>query len=479
VLLREAHDDLVNVLASVDIAIIIVDAERRVRRFTPKARSVIKLIPSDIGRPISDLHTGVAVSRFDDAIAQVIETLVVHEAEVRHPDGTWYRMQIRPYRTADNKISGAVIAFVDITVLRAAHDYAAAIVDTIPTPLVVLDDQLRVESANHAYYAAFATAPARVTGHALLELGEWRDPTLHDRLAAVVATGEGFDGVELAYRGEVGERVLRLSVRPLPSAAGKWILIGIADVTDLRRLEHARDAAARERDTFLDVVSHELRTPLSAILLWGEALRDLEHDDPRRIQAIDTITSSARAEAQLVDDLLELALSRTTELSVNLEPVDPSPIVRAAIDLARHEADNKHIAIETALATGSTIHADPRRLRQITSSLIGNAIKFTPGGGKVSVALAVFDGSMELRVRDTGLGISPEFLSRAFEPFSQADRSSTRSHAGLGIGLALVRHFVERHGGTIDVASPGDGRGTIVTVRIPSAAIRVSASEHA
>jgi two-component system CheB/CheR fusion protein len=177
---------------------------------------------------------------------------------------------------------------------------------------------------------------------------------------------------------------------------------------------------------------------------------------------------SARLEAQLVDDLLELALSRTSGLAVKLESIDPSPVVQAAIDAARPDAEHKQIALETALASGSTIVADARRLGQITANLVGNAIKFTPSGGKVSVALALHDGLMELHVRDSGPGISSEFLEHVFEPFSQADRSRTRAHPGLGIGLALVRHFVESQGGSIDVASPGEGRGTTFTVRIPS-----------
>jgi signal transduction histidine kinase len=150
--------------------------------------------------------------------------------------------------------------------------------------------------------------------------------------------------------------------------------------------------------------------------------------------------------------------------------VDPSAIVEAAIDAARPEASVKRIAIETTLATGSSITADPRRLRQIASNLLGNAIKFTPEGGQVSVALTHDDGAMELRVRDTGPGIAPEFLSRVFDAFSRADSSMTRTHHGLGIGLALVQHFVVRQGGTIDVASPGAGAGagTTFTVRIPS-----------
>jgi signal transduction histidine kinase len=215
-------------------------------------------------------------------------------------------------------------------------------------------------------------------------------------------------------------------------------------------------------------VSHELRTPLSAILLWAEALRGLDDSDPRRLRAIETIEQCARAEAQLVDDLLDLALSRTSELAVKLVAVDPSVVIEAAIEAARPDADAKQIAIETTLASGPKIVADPRRLRQIASNLLGNAIKFTPEGGKVAIALARDRGAMELRVRNTGPGIPPEFISRAFEAFSQADSSSTRIHHGLGIGLALVRHFVVRQGGTIDVASLGAAEGTTFTVRIPA-----------
>jgi two-component system CheB/CheR fusion protein len=466
--LREANDDLINVLASVDIAIIIVDTERRVRRFTPKARAVMKLIPGDVGRPIADLRPSVELPGLDGMIADVVETLAFCESEVRHPDGTSYRMQIRPYRTADHKISGAVIAFIDITTLRAARDYTAAIVDTVPSPLVVVDERLVVRSANPAFCAMFGNAASDLAGHALFELGEWRPPTLRARLEEVVATGRGFEKLELGFHGHAGDLVLQLGARTLVSAAGRLILVAVADITEQRRLEQARITAQRERDSFLDAVSHELRTPLSAILLWAQALRGLDDADPQRLHAIETIEQSARAEVQLVDDLLDLALSRTTELAVKLVPVDPSMIIEAAIDAARPDADAKGIAIETTLATGPNIAADPRRLRQIVSNLLGNAIKFTPEDGKVAIALAHDRGAMELRVRNTGPGIPPEFISRAFEAFSQADSSLTRTHNGLGIGLALVRHFVVRQGGTIDVVSSGTGEGTTFTVRIPA-----------
>jgi two-component system CheB/CheR fusion protein len=343
-----------------------------------------------------------------------------------------------------------------------------AIVYAVPTPVAVIDERLRVQSANRAFLAVFELAMTDVTGRSLLELGDWRPPELGSRLDAAAATRTRFDDIEAVYVGAAGERVLRLAASPIPPCSGRALtLIGIADITERQRLEQMRSAAARERDAFLDAISHELRTPLSAILLWAQLLRDLDPADPRHAEGIDTIIASARCESELVDDLLELALSRTGVLNVKLEPLDPSLIVEAAIDAMRNDAGDKYIAIDIELARGLQIAADAARLHQITAKLVSNAIKFTPEGGRVMVSLAIDRGVLELRVRDNGHGIAPGFLPRAFEPFSRADDSTTRVHRGLGIGLALVRHFVERQGGTIDVTSL-EGEGATFTVRIPA-----------
>jgi len=327
-----------------------------------------------------------------------------------------------------------------------------------------------LQSANRAFYEAFAVVEDDVVGRPLLAFGVWRAPTLRALLEEVAATGTGFQDIEVEHTAGASDRILRLVASAIPlTDRHRSILVGIADVTERRRLEHAREVAKREQDAFLDAVSHELRTPLSAILLWGQALQHLDPGDPRSTQAIETIVQSARFEAELVDDLLELAMSRSASSPVGLEVIDPSAIVRETIDEARQAAGDKHIALEVSLAPGVRIAADPRRIRQITLKLVSNAIKFTPSGGTVWVTLAPSDGMMELSIRDTGPGMSSEFLARAFEPFLQADGSSTRAHRGLGIGLALVRHYVERQGGTIDVVSP-NGQGTTFTVRIPTGA---------
>ena len=460
--LREANDDLVNVLASVEIAMIIVDTERCVRRFTPRARTVMKLIASDLGRPIVDLQPSVVVQDLDRTIARVIETLEMSESEVASVDGSLhYRMQVRPYRTLDQQIGGAVLTFVDITTLRSARELRAAIVETVPTPLVVLDERLFIQSINRAGAELLQRSERQLVACSLFDVGDWRTPELRAQLESAVAGGEGVSDLraELCVDGE--DLVLRVTANAIPQpGSSRSILVGIADTTKL-------EAAHRERDAFLDAVSHELRTPLSAILLWAQALRSLDQDDPQRLKAIETIIESVRSEAGLVDDLLEIALSRTTELAVVLEAADPSAIVSAAVEAANEIARSKQITLRLEAGPGKRMALDPRRLQQIVSKLISNAIKFTPAGGRVSVSVAYPDSAVELRVSDTGPGIPADRLSNLFEPFAKRDGSPSRAHAGLGIGLSLVRHLVERHGGTIHVDSPGVGRGTSITVHIP------------
>jgi two-component system CheB/CheR fusion protein len=463
--LGAVNDDLVNVLASVEIAMIIVDTERCVRRFTPTSRSVMNLIAGDVGRPIADLHPTIAVPDLDATIAAVIDSHVVHESEVEDPStGTFYRMQVRPYLTADRSTKGAVLSFIDITALRSARNFRAAIVDTVPTPMVVLGPDLRIQSANRSFGEVFRTTEAVMIGRTLLDVGDWRSPDLQARLHHVLDGGPGLDGLEVDHHDATGVRMLRITANALPVMGDRRsILVGIEDVTE-------REAARRERDAFLDAVSHELRTPLSAILLWAQALKTLDADDPQRDTAIATIIDCVKSEARLVDDLLEVALSRSIELSLALEVGDPAPIVASVVEVSRSTARAKDITLSTDIEHGSQISMDPRRLEQICTKLVANAIKFTPERGTVGVSLAQANGVVTLAVRDTGLGVVANRIPHVFEPFSREDGSTSRSHAGLGIGLALVRHLVERHGGTIAVESLGVDRGSLFTVRIPTCA---------
>ena len=483
--LASANDDLVNVLATVDIAIIIVDTERRIRRFTPRARGVLNLIPGDVGRRIGELQPNVAIAGLEDTIGRVIETLAVSETEVSDPRGACYRMQIRPYRTSDNSIGGAVISFVDISALRngldearRARDRADAIVDTVPNPLVVLecaspsDREPQIRSSNRAFHRAFHAVASPFTRAGL--------GPLYESFETMIAGGQPFDDVvieDAARTWSVNGRALARDGAQLPA-----MLVGMLDISEQVRAgqERARmrqiaadvaDRAACERDAFLNAVSHELRTPLNAILLWTELLRRGDGDATQFSRGLDTIEQSALAEAQLIDDLLDLALSRTPNegLAVTLTRAAPAPLIAAAIDAVRGDAAAKQITLDAALDADVLVEVDPRRLHQVARNLVTNAIKFTPDGGRVAVSLARRDAHLELSVRDFGSGISAEFLPHVFEPFGKRDQSATRAQHGLGIGLALVRHLVERQGGTIRVTSAGEGLGATFTVELPIA----------
>jgi len=463
------NDDLVNVLASVEIAIIIVDRARRVQRFTPSARSIMNLIPSDIGREIGDLRPIVVVDGLESMISDVIETLVMHVEEVADASGHTFRMQIRPYRNSDQRIDGAVLSFVDVSTLhrsieeaKSARDYASAIVEAVPNPLVVIDRDHRIRSANRAFFDSFHVTDA-VLGVSLLRFGEgsWRALGGHDLEKLLADGAPSVAVVEREERGDV--RTFQIGVRDVDGRPDRLMLVGMLDLTEQIRMESSRDS-------FLNAVSHELRTPLNAILLWAQVLRRGELATDRVQHALETIELSALMEARLVDDLLDVAASRrgTESLTVSLREVDPLPIVRSAIDAVRVDADAKRVVLDSDLEDGLVVCADPLRLGQIVRNLATNAIKFTPPGGRIAVRLSRQLENIELGVTDTGLGISADVIGRIFEPFWQQDVSSTRAVPGLGIGLALVRHLVERQGGTIRVDSRGEGSGTSFTIQLPS-----------
>jgi two-component system, chemotaxis family, CheB/CheR fusion protein len=362
--LGQTNDDLVNVLASVEVAIIIVDVDLAVRRFTPRARALFKLIDADIGRPIADLHPSFPISDLDHVIALVIESPQVHEREIRTATGDSYRMQIRPYETSNHTIGGAVISFVDVTVLRTS-----------------IEDSQRAREVERA----------------------------------------------------------------------------------------AQETIRRDRDAVLSAVSHELRSPLSAIVLWTEVIRGLAGADPEIERALKTIEESAHSETQLVEDLIDLSLSRAGDaVSIAVSSIEPGSILEATIAALHASAVAKRVTLDLEVQSDTKVLADPRRLRQIVQHLVTNAIKFTPAEGRVRIGGHQRDGRFELVVRDTGRGLSQEQIQTLFEPFARDDMSMTREQAGLGIGLAFVRHLIERQAGTIEINSDGHGRGTEVTVRLPA-----------
>jgi signal transduction histidine kinase/CheY-like chemotaxis protein len=228
------------------------------------------------------------------------------------------------------------------------------------------------------------------------------------------------------------------------------------------------EQANRLKDQFLAIVSHELRTPLNAVLGWADMLRRGALGNEKRARAIDAIYDGAKRQSQLIDDLLDVARIMSGKLGLTRSTVDPHAIIRAAIELVQPSCDAKRIELSIdADASIGPLYADGARLQQIAWNLLSNAIKFTPEDGQVRVRFHQIGDLVELAVADSGPGIPADFLPSVFEPFRQADASTTRAHGGLGLGLAIVKQLVEAHGGTVGAESSGDGHGAVFTVRLP------------
>jgi two-component system CheB/CheR fusion protein len=413
-------------------------------------------------------------------------------------------MQIRPYHTVDNRLDGAVLSFVDVDVLRraiedaeGARDYAKSIVETVSSALVVLDAELRVRSANTAFHNTFSLSSKAVEGKPLSELsgGLWHEPALEAALDTALRHREGFVALELETElPRTGRRIFSLSARPIVWGRGApMVLLALDDVTSLRTLESERDQlldsekqarieaerATRAKDLFLATLSHELRTPLSTMLMSAQLLRQLAAGDQRIDRPSAAIERAANAQARLVDDLLDVSRIVSGKLMLDLGPVDFTAVVREAVEVARPSALAKGLELDLSVeGSAGGVYGDEARLLQVVNNLLTNAIKFTPHGGHIQVHLVSEGERAELSVTDTGMGIRADVLPRLFDRFVQADSAMTRIHGGLGLGLAIVRHLVEVHGGTVAVDSPGEGQGSIFRITLPTGSLAAAPAEQ-
>jgi signal transduction histidine kinase len=241
----------------------------------------------------------------------------------------------------------------------------------------------------------------------------------------------------------------------------------------LQREQRAREdaqAANRAKDEFLATLSHELRTPLNAILGWSRLLSSGNLDEQAARRAIEIIDRNTRLQAQLIEDLLDISRIITGKLRLDLRPTPLAAVIEGALESVRPAAEAKRIRIEASVPSGSMLSCDPARMQQVIWNLLANAVKFTPEEGVVTIGVTRHDSVATIHVSDTGIGIDPGFLPFVFDRFRQQDPASTRAHGGLGLGLAIARHLVELHGGTIEALSAGPGLGATFLVRVPVSA---------
>jgi PAS domain S-box-containing protein len=286
-----------------------------------------------------------------------------------------------------------------------------------------------------------------------------------------LATGEVYEVEFRLRRGSDGDYRWHLGrALPMRDADGRiirWFGTN-TDIDDQKRLYRLAEEANRAKDTFLATVSHELRTPLTSMMGWAELLKLGMLDEQRQRHAIDVIESSARSQAQLIGDLLDISRIISGKLRLDVQPLELAPVIAAATDVVHPAAEAKSIRLVSRVSPGvGMVSGDPDRMQQIVWNLLSNAVKFTPEGGRVEVSLRRAGAQAEIVVTDDGGGINPDFLPHVFEHFRQADSTSTRKHGGLGLGLAIVRRLVELHGGTVAAESEGEGTGATFRIRLP------------
>ena len=495
--LGHTNNDLVNLVNSIQIGIVIVGADLRIRRISPTAEKLLNLTPADLGRPVGSIKLPLSLPDLVPLLTEIIDTVTAVEREVRDERGRRFSLRVRPYKTLENRVDGAVLMLVDVDVMSRALELAEGIITTLREPVVVLDESLRVRMANPAFHRTFQISPQESAGRAFYELSgrEWDNPDLRRLIEGILSANSTIENFVLEHESERGKRVMVLNARRLvlPSETPALILLAMEDVTEREELEEALRGgveelrlADRAKDRFLAMLAHELRGPLAPLRAAASILHNTETGPDVVRQTHDIVDRQVRAMTRLIDDLLDA--SRVTEGKVRLqfETIELAEIVARAVETQRYHIEERGQELSIELPPKPIfLEADSVRLVQVLGNLLHNASKYGNKGGRISLSVAPV-GNVEnaespesperedkpanivVRVRDDGVGISSEMLPRVFDMFAQADASLARSGGGLGIGLTLVRSLVEAHGGRVEAESAGLGQGAEFTVHLPA-----------
>jgi two-component system, chemotaxis family, CheB/CheR fusion protein len=491
-----AAADFDKLLVSAKIAMLLLDRQLRIVRFTPAATALFSLLPADIGRPIADLSQKFVDSSFVPDVALVLEGSTASKKEVQSTEGRWYIRQTLPHLSRNGTVEGVVVKFSDVAAdaIQEARLYAESIVNTVREPLLVLDDELHLHSINQPFSAMFGVTSHEVLGRALQEIGAgvWEVPGLLPRLHDVLDRGVSMEDFEVHYQSEaLGVRELLLNARTLHRGGGRpdLILMAIEDVTDRRRvatLLHENESRRREeehvRQRQLELtnalrvstvgelatgLAHELNQPLSSISNMVEAcaryVRSGVVSAEKLLELLDEIAGQSMRAAGIVAHLR----SFVEKGEAQLEPVDLIDVVRNVPHLMLRELERTRVVFEMDLAPGKLpVLADRIQIEQVVVNLIQNAmdsIQEADGPERIIHLRARACGAMaEVSVHDSGTGVSGPAAESMFEPFF------TTKARGLGMGLALSRSILEAHHGRIWMETPKDGHhGVTVHFTIP------------
>jgi two-component system CheB/CheR fusion protein len=482
--LSRSNSDLTNLLGSVSMAIVMLGPDRRIRRFTPAAEKLLNLIPSDVGRPISDIKFRIDIPDLDALLLEVIDTMSFQEREVQDPNGRWFLLRLRPYRTLENKIDGAVLMLIDVDgikrveqALRESEARFELLADSAPV-LIWVNGPEGCQYVNRAYldFAGASELEVQRYDWAKFIHPEDKDAYLGAYLEAFAR--QVFFETQFRMRRADGEyRWMKSAGAPRSTPQGEFLgYVGSTfDITDLKQAESSLVDANRSKNEFLAMLAHELRNPLSSVRNAIQVLNSGIPGDAEYIgQAKSVIARQTENMVRLVDDLLDVSRINSGTIRLRKEQMDLRDVIR---NVAEAMPDPQKLTLSLP-DEALPMHADAARLEQVFGNLLGNASKFTGSGGHVWLTVeretaqdGPADGGLQqwvrISVRDDGIGMDAKILPRIFDLFVQADSSINRTRGGLGIGLTLAQTLVQLHGGFIEAFSRGPSQGSELVVRLP------------
>ncbi|MFK7821101.1 MAG: chemotaxis protein CheB [Planctomycetaceae bacterium] len=474
--LTEMTDDMDNLLTTTNVHTLFLDAELRLRRFTPRIAEFFNLIPQDIGRRIESFTNNLVDDDLVDEVRSVLETENSFEREVRDKNSCWYLLRIFPYLSRGN-VEGAVLTLVDITSMKEASDALLRSEQRFDLAVRGSNEGIWDWQDISQEYIWCSRRFYSLLGYEDSELFEmtfslWRDILHHEdhdrvvnAIEAHLADGTPFD-VECRIECKDGQYRWFHCCGAAERTEGGTATRMAGSLDDITERRHAQDAVrlgVARRDQFLAMLSHELRNPLAAIL---NAVQLLDVDDAAANAAV-VIQRQSRQMARLLEDLLDVSRITHGKLELVRRPTDIVKVVEQALEIVpSREEQGMQVSVELP-EQPLVVDGDPTRLEQVVVNLVVNAFKYTPAGGDVAVSVVRDDDSVAVTVCDSGVGISQEMLGNIFGLFVQSDETIHRSNGGMGVGLTLVKSVIDLHGGSVEAHSDGLGRGSRFVVRLP------------
>ena len=473
---------LAAIVASSDDAIVSKDLNGIVTSWNGAAERLFGYTADEmIGRSITTIIPPDHKSEEDFVLSRVRAGLSVEHYETirQRKDGSLVEISltVSPIRKADGTIIGASKIARDISDRRHMEREAlrlAAIVESSADAIIGKDLGGIIQTWNRGAERMFGFTAAEIVGKPLTIIVPDNRVDEEKSVLDRVRRGEGISGLETVRRTKAGEQIdVSLTVSPIRTRSGE--IIGAStiarDISEQKRLRREAEDASRAKDEFLATLSHELRTPLNTVLGYAQMMQRGAIQPQDVGKAIETISRNAEALTSLVNDVLDTSRIVTGKIRLNMEKCDLAVIADEAVAGVEPAVEAKGIHLSTSIARNLLVYGDRDRLKQVLWNLLSNAVKFTPPGGEMTVSASSESSAVRVAVTDSGVGIPPESLPLIFQRFWQADSTHTRGQGGLGLGLALVRHFVELHGGHVSAHSEGPGRGARFEVVLPAAAI--------